>query len=138
MKKVAIIRCEKNMDRCPMTNGLKCLAGAKEGFGIYEDCQLVGVFTCRCPGDKAVDLAKILKAKGAEAVHFCTCTFAAKTEEGWVAKEGGFCDNIDRILGQVSKQAGITCVKGTAHLPSGYRTEIWFSSGAEALGSGAD
>ena len=32
MKRVAIIRCEKNMDRCPLTNWFKCLTEKKEGF----------------------------------------------------------------------------------------------------------
>ncbi len=89
MTNIAVIRCEKNMDRCPLTNCFRCLMGRKEGFSIYEDCILTGVFTCKCPGDSAVNLSKILKAKGAEAIHFCTCTFAEKTDNGWVAQNGG-------------------------------------------------
>jgi len=97
----------------------------KEGFAIYEDCILSGVFTCRCPGDLAINLSKILKAKGAEAIHFCTCTFARKTDEGWAAKDGGFCENIDEIIERVHKETGISCVKGTAHLPKDYTIKIW-------------
>jgi len=125
MTSVAIIRCEKNMDRCPLTNCFRCLMEKKEGFAIYEDCILVGVFTCRCPGDVTVNLSKILKAKGAEAVHFCTCTFAEKTNEGWVAKDGGFCENIDEIIEHVHNETGIPCVKGTAHLPKNYTIKTW-------------
>ena len=123
MTNVAIIRCEKNMDRCPLTNCFKCLAATKEGFAMYDDCVLSGVFTCRCPGDITINLSKILKAKGAEAIHFCTCTFAKKTDEGWVTDDGGFCENIDKIIEQVEKEIGIPCIKGTAHLPKGYKIE---------------
>ena len=125
MTNVAIIRCENNMDRCPLTNCFRCLMEKKEGFAIYEDCIPAGVFTCRCPGDVTVNLSKILKAKGAEAIHFCTCTFAKKTTDGWVAKDGGFCENIDKIIEQVHKETGIQCVKGTAHLPKDYTVKIW-------------
>ena len=54
MVKAAIIRCEKNMDKCPLTNCLKCLTEKKEGFAQYDDCVPAGVFTCRCPGDNVV------------------------------------------------------------------------------------
>ena len=125
MTSVAIIRCEKNMDKCPLTSCFRCLMEKKEGFAIYKDCILAGVFTCRCPGDLAVNLSKILKAKGAEAIHFCTCTFAKRTGEGWVAEDGGFCENIDEIIEHVHKETGIPCVKGTAHLPQNYRIKTW-------------
>ena len=125
MKRVAIIRCEKNMDRCPLTNCFKCLTEKKEGFAIYEDCMPAGVFTCRCPGDNVIDLSKILKAKGAEAIHFSTCTFAEKTDKGWVLGNGGFCENIDEIIDKVNKETGLPCVKGTAHLPGDYNIKSW-------------
>lgn len=125
MTKIGIIRCEKNMYRCPLTNCFKCLMEKKEGFAIYDDCVLTGLFTCKCPGDVAVDLAKIFKARGVEAIHFCTCTFAKKTDEGWIAKDGGFCENIDKIIQDVNKETGISCVKGTAHLPKNYSLETW-------------
>ncbi len=129
---VAIIRCEKNERKCPMTNCLRCLREAKQGFSIYKACILVGVFTCHCPGDCVVDLAKILKAKGAEAVHLCTCTFAKKTPEGWVAKDGGFCEEIDALVEKISAEAGIPCLKGTAHLPRDHRFETGLSPGPVA------
>ncbi len=125
MTKIAIIRCEKNETRCPLTNCLKCVAERKEGFAGYDDCMLTGVFTCQCPGDNIADLAKILKSKGAEVIHFCTCTFAKKTNDGWDATHNGFCENIDVLIGQVNAASGLPCVKGTAHLPNGYEPKIW-------------
>lgn len=125
MAKIAIIRCEKNEDRCPLTSGFKCLAEKKEGFAHYDENSLAGVFTCKCPGDNAVKLAKILKSKGAEAIHFCTCTFSKKTDKGWDMADGGFCDHIDDIIEKVNQETGIPCVKGTAHLPVGYELKIW-------------
>jgi len=124
MAKVAIIRCEKNMERCPMTNCFRCLTETKEGFSEYDKCIPAGVFTCRCPGDNTVNLAKILKSKGAEVIHFCTCTFAEKTKNGWDSSNGGFCENLDEIIKRVHGKSGLPCVKGTAHLPKGYTPEI--------------
>jgi predicted metal-binding protein len=97
----------------------------KEGFARYDGCTPAGVFTCRCPGDNAVDLAKILKSKGAEAIHFCTCSFAKKSDDGWVTTESGFCDHIDDIIDAVFQETKIPCVKGTAHLPKGYTPQTW-------------
>jgi len=125
MTKVAIIRCEKNMDKCPLTNCFRCLTEQKEGFAGYDECTPAGIFTCRCPGDNAVGSAKILKAKGAEAIHFCTCTFAKKSDNGWVMKAGGFCEDIDAIIERVNEETGIPCVKGTAHLPKDYTLKSW-------------
>ena len=123
MTKVAMIRCEKNEDRCPLTGCFNCLMAAKEGFAGYQDTLPAGVFTCRCPGDNLANLAKILKSKGAEAIHFCTCTFASKTENGWKMEKGGFCDHIDALMEQVHEATGLPCIKGTAHLPEGYVPE---------------
>ena len=125
MAKVAIIRCEKNAEKCPMTNCLACLIGAEEGFSGYDSCIPVGVFTCRCPGDRTVELAGILKTKGAEAIHFCTCAFASKSEQGWTSSNGGFCEHIDDIIEGVHKATGLKCVKGTAHLPGDHALQVW-------------
>jgi len=124
MTNVAIIRCEKNEDRCPLTSCFNCLSETKEAFTRYDKARLAGVFTCRCPGDNAVNLAKILKSKGAEAIHFCTCAFARKTDTGWEMSDGGFCNHIDDIIARVHQETGLVCVKGTAHLPSGYKPEV--------------
>ncbi len=120
MTKAAIIRCEKNMDRCPMTNGFKCLTETKEGFAKYDNCDLAGVFTCRCPGDNIGNLAKILKSKGAEVIHLTTCILEKKTDNGWDASNGGFCENLNQITECVTKESGLSCILGTAHLPNEY------------------
>ena len=124
MTKSAIIRCEKNEERCPLTSCFKCMIESKEGFSGFDDCKPAGVFTCRCPGDNVIKLARIFKTKGAEVIHFCTCAFAKKTDDGWMAG-GGFCDHLDEIIERVSKESGLPCVKGSAHLPKGYTPEIW-------------
>ncbi len=120
MTKVAMIRCEKNENRCPLTGCFKTMMETSQGFSGYESCAPAGVFTCRCPGDNVTDLAKILKSKGAEAIHLCTCTFAKKTENGWDSMDGGFCTQIDKIAEDIATATGLPCVLGTAHLPKGY------------------
>ena len=125
MTNVGIIRCEKNVDRCPLTNCLRCLREQKEGFSNYDECRLVGIFVCRCPGEGSVELARILQNKGADAIHFCTCTFAEKAEGVWDLGKGGFCDQIDDIIQQVHQDVDIRCVKGTAHLPKDYELKTW-------------
>jgi len=124
MTKIAIIRCEINENRCPLTNCFKCMIENKEGFERYEDCMPAGVFTCRCSDDNVLKLAKILKSKGAEAIHFCTCAFATKTDTGWEAHDG-FCDHLDEIIEQVNTETGLMVVKGTAHLPENYELQTW-------------
>jgi predicted metal-binding protein len=108
-----------------MTNCFKCLAEKKEGFAAYDDGMLAGVFTCRCPGDNVSDLSRILKSKGAEAIHFCTCTFAKKTDHGWDASLDGFCEHVDALIDRANRATGLPCVKGTAHLPKGYELKTW-------------
>ncbi len=125
MTKVGIIRCEKNEQRCPLTSGFRCMMETREAFQIYESVMPIGVFTCRCPGDSVVELAKILKAKGAEVIHFTTCTFAKKEDKGWSMERGGFCDHIDELIEKVHRETGIPCVKGTAHLPKDYVPRQW-------------
>jgi NifU-like protein involved in Fe-S cluster formation len=49
-------------------------------------------------------MAKILKSKGADTIHFCTCTFARREDGKWVAG-GGFCDHVDTILQRISSEA---------------------------------
>lgn len=119
MARIGIIRCEKNEHRCPLTGCINSLEAGQQGFSDYDNARLAGVFTCRCPGDKAVELAKILKSKGAEAIHFCTCTFAHKEDGRWIIGDG-FCDHVDDLAERVAREAGIPCVKGSAHLPEGY------------------
>ena len=124
MAKIGLIRCEKNEARCPLTGCIKSMKDKVQGFSDHDQTELVGVFTCRCPGDGLVDMAKIMKSKGAETIHFCTCTFAHKEGGKWVAG-GGFCNDVDHLLEHVSSQAQIPCVKGTAHLPEGYHPRVF-------------
>ncbi len=126
MTKAAIIRCEKNLETCPLTNCLKCLISKKEGFARYQnECIPVGIFTCHCPGDNLINQAKILKAKGAEVIHFCTCMFSKKTNNGWMLSHDSFCDKVNTLIDQVHKATALPCVKGTAHLPKDYYPEVW-------------
>lgn len=126
MTKTAIIRCEKNENRCPLTGCFKCMMEQQQGFARYEEgCMPGGVFTCRCPGDNVPALAKILKSKGVESIHFVTCTFASKQEGKWMDAEGGFCEGIDLIIDKVHQETGMTCVKGSAHLPENYTPRVW-------------
>jgi predicted metal-binding protein len=125
MTQVAIIRCEKNEKKCPLTSCLNCLLESKEGFAMHCDCMPAGIFTCRCPGDNVVDFAKIFKAKGADVIHFCTCAFSKRTDRGWIAAEGGFCDHLDEMILRIHDETGLPVVKGTAHLPKDYSLEVW-------------
>ena len=120
MTEIAIIRCEKNLDTCPLKGCIKSLINAKATFSEYAKSSPSGILTCHCPGNNAVELASILKSKGAEVIHFCTYTFASKTSDGLSDKDGGFCENIDSIIERVSREADIRCIEGTAHLPKGY------------------
>lgn len=120
MTRIAIIRCEKNEETCPLTNCFNTMMRAAQGFSAYDECTPAGVFTCRCPGDNVANLGKILKAKGADVIHLCTCSFAKKTENGWDNSQGGFCDHIEKIAQDIAQAAGLPCVLGTAHLPKDY------------------
>ena len=125
MTRIGLIRCEKNENRCPLTGCLTSLKTCAQGFAGYDAAEITGIFTCRCPGDGTVEKAKILKSKGAEAIHFCTCAFARKESNAWVMGDG-FCDHLDDLMSQVAAQVDLPCVKGSAHLPEGYRPETVF------------
>jgi predicted metal-binding protein len=124
MAAIGLIRCEKNENRCPMTGCLKSMGNRVQGFSIHDHADLVGIFTCHCPGDDLIDKAKILKSKGVDTIHFCTCTFASKKGGTWV-RDGGFCGNVDGLMQQISNAVQITCIKGTAHLPEGYVPQVF-------------
>lgn len=125
MHRIGIIRCEKNARKCPLTNCLKALHAGTEGFAMHQGSNvLVGVFTCHCPGDRAADLGRILKAKGVEVIHWTTCLFARKEENAWI--DGyGLCPEADVLIQRVATEAGIACVKGTAHLPLAYAPHVF-------------
>ena len=123
MAKVGLIRCEKNENRCPLTGCFKSLETATQGFSVHQEAELIGVFTCRCPGDKVSDFAKILKSKGADVIHFCTCAFSEKSDGKWVLGNG-FCDRLDKLMRSASEATGLPSIKGTAHLPESYQPEV--------------
>jgi predicted metal-binding protein len=130
MARIGLIRCEHNETRCPLTSCLRSLDAAEQGFAVYDRARLVGVFTCRGDHDALVDMARILKAKGAEAVHLCTCAFAGKQDGAW--KEGeGFCADPEAVLRRVAQEAGVPCVLGTAHLPQGYAPKTFAPGSGE-------
>ena len=124
MTKIGIIRCEKNEKKCPLTGCITCLEQQTQGFQSYDQAQLAGVLTCRCDGDNVEDLARILKAKGAEAIHVPTCLFANKVDGKWTMNGGGLCDKLDTLLDHMREATGLPCVKGTAHLPEGFVPEV--------------
>lgn len=118
MLKIGMIRCEKNEDKCPLTGCFKCLLQGSEGFAIYGDnCEPVGIMTCRCPGNGVSAAAKILKNKGAEAIHLCTCIGAGKIEGVWTAGKG-YCDHHEELMARIVEETNLPCVLGTAHLPA--------------------
>jgi predicted metal-binding protein len=124
MAKIALIRCDKYETRCPLTGCLQSLKICSEGFSTHTETELMGVFTCQCPGDNVVEMANILKIKGAEVIHFCTCTFAFKDGAKWILDDV-FCDQVNLLMHRISRDTGITCIKGTAHLPEGYCPEVF-------------
>jgi predicted metal-binding protein len=96
-----------------------------QGFSDYQETSLIGVFTLPEDEDQAVELAKILKAKGAEVIHMATCAFSHKAEgKTWLLGQG-FYSKTDDVAGRIAAEAGIPCVKGTAHLPEGYQPEVF-------------
>ena len=107
-----------------MTSCLKALDRGREGFQGEGELKLMGVFTCRCPGGGVADMARILKSKGAEQIHFCTCMFAHKDKDGWIEGDG-LCPHAADLARDAARAAGIPCVLGSAHLPEGYRPEIF-------------
>ena len=122
MAAIGIIRCERNADKCPLTGCLKSATNTTEAFSWYDAATVMGVFTCKCPGDNAIGFAKILQKKGAEAIHFCTCTFSHKEADAWVEGQG-LCVQINDVIKKVAHEISIPCVKGTAHLPNAYKPE---------------
>jgi predicted metal-binding protein len=125
MKAIGIIRCEKNEASCPLTSCFKSLRAGDQGYAVHdEDLVLQGVMTCRCPGDDVTAKAKVLKAKGAQAIHFCTCAIAGKKDGAWT--EGlGYCEDAAAIARRTAQEVGLPCVLGTAHLPAGYQPETF-------------
>jgi predicted metal-binding protein len=124
MTKIGLIRCERNADKCPLTGCLTCIRETRQGFNGYDEAELVGMFTCTCPGDDLAEYARVLRKKGAEAIHLSTCAFSHKGEGQWIMGDG-LCVEPDSVMKKLSGAVDIPCVMGTAHLPPGYRPEVY-------------
>lgn len=125
MTKIGIFRCKENENICPLTNCFKSLREKAQAFNGYNDTELTGVFTLRDSAEDNVSLAKILQAKGAETIHFVTCSFCRKGEGKTWHLGNGYCSDIDTLVRRISQETGIPCVKGTAHLPADYVPEVF-------------
>ncbi len=74
MKKVGIIRCQQTEDICPGTTDFRIAAQGKGAFENTGPVEIIGFTGCGgCPGKKAVQRAKLLIDKGAEAIVFASC-----------------------------------------------------------------
>ncbi len=62
-----------------------------------------------------------MKAKGAEAIHLTTCSFAHKREGKTWHFGDGFIQDTDGLARDIARATGIPCVKGSAHLPADYK-----------------
>ena len=127
MTKIGLLRCPQNDTKCPLTSCLKTMAAGTEGFSGYEGTELAGVFTLTDSRDKNMELAKILKAKGADVLHLVTCGFAKKQDGKWYAGNG-FVEGPEELMSDLAKETGLPCVLGGAHLPEGY-TPVIFGPG---------
>ena len=125
MTKIGLIRCDNNLDTCPMTGCLTCLQKREQGFSGYEQTSLTGIMTCHCPGDDIAAKAKLLKKKGAEVIHLCTCLFSKRKDGKTWSLGNGYCDHADAMAARIAEETGIPCIKGSAHLPRGYTPEVF-------------
>ena len=125
MTRIGLLRCRDNELTCPLTNCFRSMREKIQGFQDYQETSLIGVFTIPDDMDQAVDLAKILKSKGAEAIHMATCAFSHKAEgKTWTLGQG-FYAQADELARRIASEVGIPCIKGTAHLPDGYQPEVF-------------
>lgn len=127
MTAIGLLRCRTNETKCPLTNCFKSLFSRQQGFAGYEQTDLAGVFTIQEDPTATVDLAKILKAKGAQAIHVATCAFAHKGEGMTWHLGKGFVPNVDDLCASIAQETGLPCIKGSAHLPEGYAPEVFRS-----------
>ena len=124
MTRIGIFRCRENENKCPLTSCFTSLHERKQGFSGYQDTELTGVFSLSDSAEDNVALARILQAKGAEAIHFVTCSFCQKGEGKTWHLGNGHCPHVDSFARRIAEETGIPCVKGTAHLPEGYVPEV--------------
>lgn len=122
MTKIALLRCSSNAEACPLTSCFRALGSQEQGFAAYDQADLMGVFTLPKDNVKALALVKILKAKGAEAIHVVTCAFAHKQGKAWHLGNGRE-EGRDALYADMARATGLPVVKGSAHLPAGYAPE---------------
>lgn len=123
---IGLLRCRENETKCPLTNCFRSLVNREQGFFGYDQTDLTGVFTLQDEMKETLDLARILKSKGAEAIHVVTCAFAHK-QEGTTWKLGhGFVPDVDHLCARIAQTTGLPCIKGSAHLPPGYTPEVFY------------
>lgn len=125
MSKIGLFRCADNELKCPLTSCLKSLKSREQGFAGYLETELVGVFTLQNDLEDNLKLAKIMAAKGAEAIHLVTCSFAHRGEGKTWHLGQGFIRDADNLAREMAKAGGLPCIKGSAHLPADYEIETY-------------
>jgi predicted metal-binding protein len=125
MSKIGLFRCADNELKCPLTSCLNSLHNREQGFAGYLETELVGVFTLQNDLEDNLKLAKIMAAKGAEAIHLVTCSFAHRGEGKTWHLGQGFIRDADNLAREIAKASGLPCVKGSAHLPADYEVETY-------------
>ena len=72
--KIGIIRCRQTEDMCPGTTDFKVASEGKLAFQEIGRCEIVGFISCGgCPGKRAIQRAKMMVDRGAEAIAFASC-----------------------------------------------------------------
>ncbi|MFZ2629970.1 MAG: CGGC domain-containing protein [Desulfosalsimonadaceae bacterium] len=72
--RIGIIRCRQTEDMCPGTTDFKVASEGKLAFQEIGQCEVVGFVSCGgCPGKRAIQRAKMMVDRGAEAIAFASC-----------------------------------------------------------------
>ncbi len=74
MKKVGIIRCQQTEDICPGGTDFKIAKLGEFAFEKTGPVEIIGFLSCGgCPGKRAIQRAKLMVERGAEAIVFTSC-----------------------------------------------------------------
>jgi len=74
MLRVGIIRCQQTEEWCGGTTDFKVAKDGKGAFEAIGPVEVVGFVSCGgCCGKRAINRAKMLVEKGAEAIAFASC-----------------------------------------------------------------
>lgn len=125
MTKIGIFRCAQNEKECPMTSCFLSLQNREHGFSGYDQAEIAGIFTLQDSEAENISLAETFKSKGVEVIHFVTCSFSHKGDGKIWYLGNGFFENVDDLARKISRETGLPCVKGTAHLPEEYTVEVF-------------